>query len=66
MFTLTITPTGTVDRKVTEHGTEAEARTALEAFARGYGITEHTLVTYTSRGTAQASYTYSIREEVAR
>ena len=62
MFTLTLTPTGTVDRKVTEHATEAEARTALETFAgTAYGITERTLTTRCGR-VAQASYTYVIRE----
>jgi hypothetical protein len=62
MFTLTLTPTGTVDRKVTEHGTRAEAEAALAAFAgTAYRITEHTLTTQTGR-VAQASYTHVIRE----
>lgn len=61
MFRLTITQTGTVDRKVTEHATRAEAEAALAAFAGSSRITDHT-ITSASRpgGVQQASHTYRI------
>lgn len=59
--TLELTPTGTVDRKVTEYADRAAAEAALAAFAgTAYRITEHTLTTQCGR-VAQASYSYVIR-----
>lgn len=66
MFTLTLTPTGTVDSTVTEHPTKADAGQALAAFARGAyeihgdGFGSGTLTTKCGR-VNQAAYSYTIR-----
>lgn len=59
--TLTITPVGTTERRVTTHASRADAEAALAAFAgTAYRVTEHTLTVQTGR-VAQAAYTHAIR-----
>jgi hypothetical protein len=66
MFTLTICSIGTVDTVRTQHNSEADARNALEEFARGYEIhgTESGTLTTKCGRVNQASYTWNIRIDV--
>jgi hypothetical protein len=65
MFTLSITPTGTVDTVRSQHDTLRDARHALVQFARGYDLQTSnahsgTLTVRTGR-VNQAAYAWNIR-----